>query len=86
MIVAEHLSVWHLLRETVNSRSKEAKVSEPLLPAALFRSILEGTAYPAALLNGVWLRIRAGGEITWGGPPVSKRIGSRGKRTIVQWP
>ena len=67
----EHLSVWHLLRETVNSHSKETKVS-PLLPAALFRSILEGTAYPAALLNGVWLRIRAEGEITRGRAAIIK--------------
>lgn len=54
----ENLSFWQLLQETVNPNSKD-KNPAPLLGGALVRSVLEGLPYPAALLEGVFVRLRA---------------------------
>ena len=67
----EHLSINQLLYETVNPHAK-VKAASPALSGALLRSLLEGTDYPAALFNGVWLRIRAEKEITRGRAAILK--------------
>ena len=67
----ESLSIWRLLKETVNQKSKEKSVS-PALAGELLRSVLNGYCYPATLLNGVVLRIRADHEITRGRAAIIK--------------
>lgn len=57
-----YLSVGSLLFETVNKKAKE-KSASPVLAGALMRAILNDTRYPAALLDGVLLRIRADHDI-----------------------
>ena len=61
----ETLSVWSLVQETVNQNSRDKKLS-PQLAGDVLRSILTGTPYPATLLNGAELRIRAEQTITRG--------------------
>lgn len=61
----ETLSVWSLVQETVNQNSRDKKPS-PQLAGDVLRSILTGTPYPATLLNGAELRIRAEQTITRG--------------------
>lgn len=51
-------SLWSLLQETVNNNSKEKNAS-PVLAGELLRSVLGDTLYPAGLLNGITLRVRA---------------------------
>lgn len=53
--------IWHLLKET----ARETKDISPVLGGVLMRSILEGTAYPMPLYNGVLNRIRADQRITY---------------------
>ena len=72
----ESLSVWELLRETVNPNSREKKAS-PLMSGELIRAILSGGRYPATLLNNVMLRIRAEREITRGRAAIIKAYYSR---------
>ncbi|MEG1441696.1 MAG: type I-C CRISPR-associated protein Cas8c/Csd1, partial [Oscillospiraceae bacterium] len=55
---AERLSIWKLLNETVNPKSKD-KSASPLLAGALAMSILNNQRYPAVLMNAIMLRIRA---------------------------
>lgn len=52
------LPPWRLLQATVNMKSQD-KTPKPQLAGDLLRSILTDTRYPATLLNGVVLRIRA---------------------------
>lgn len=49
---------WKLLDATVNQNSKD-KSPSPIMSGEVLRSILTDTRYPASLLNGVTLRIRA---------------------------
>lgn len=67
----ETLPVWKLLSETVNQNSRE---KEPVLTLAgeTLRAILNNTRYPATLLNGVTIRIRAERKITWGRAAILK--------------
>ncbi len=58
------LPLWHLLQETVNQNAKD-KSPQPQLAGSLLRSILEGYRYPATLLSGLTLRIRAEKTINW---------------------
>ncbi len=67
----EILPVWQLLRETVNKKSKDAMPSKQMAGDVL-RAVLTGEPYPATLLQGVMLRIRAERDIT------------RGKAAILQ--
>lgn len=72
----DNISLWRLLYATVRSQSqnepssyKEAKQNlekylSPELSGELLRSILMNTRYPATLLNGITLRIRAERTIT----------------------
>lgn len=56
----EHLDAWALVRETTR-RGSDGKYSDPApqLSGSLLYAILTGGRYPATLLNGVTLRIRA---------------------------
>lgn len=67
----ETLPVWKLLSETVNQNSRDKKPSQELAGETL-RAILNNTRYPATLLNGVTLRIRAEREITRGRAAILK--------------
>lgn len=67
----ETLPVWKLLSETVNQNSRE-KEPVPTLAGETLRAILNNTRYPATLLNGVTIRIRAERKITWGRAAVLK--------------
>ena len=57
-------SLKALLDATVNQKSKDKQAS-PELAGETLRAILNDTPYPATLLNGVVLRIRAEHAVTW---------------------
>lgn len=59
----EFLPPWKLLNETVNQNSRD-KAPVPELPGEVLRAILNNTPYPATLLNGIELRIRAERNVT----------------------
>lgn len=65
------LSLWWLLRETVNQKSRDKEPS-PAMAGATTRAIFTGGLYPASLLQTVMLRIRAEHEITWGRAAILK--------------
>lgn len=65
------LSLWALLRETVNMKSKD-KSPSPAMAGATARAVFSGGPYPASLLEAVMLRIRAEREITWGRAAIIK--------------
>ena len=57
-----NIPVWRMLKETVNPNSREKKPAADMAGDTL-RAILTNTPYPATLLNGVTLRIRADREM-----------------------
>ena len=65
------LSLWALLRETVNLNSKD-KSPSPAMAGATARAVFSGGLYPASLLEAVMLRIRAERNITWGRAAIIK--------------
>lgn len=65
------LPIWVMLNETVNPKSQDKKPSS-VLAKSTARAIFAGTAYPAALLNGAMLRIRAERNITRGRAAIIK--------------
>ncbi len=65
------ISLWKLLDETVNQNSRD-KTPVPNLSGEMLRAILNDTRYPATLLNGVTLRIRAEQNITRGRAAILK--------------
>jgi len=67
----ETLPLWKLLGETVNQNSRD-KSPTPGMAGETLRAILTGTRYPATLLNGVSLRIRAERKITRGRAAILK--------------
>lgn len=67
----EVLSLWALLRETVNLNSKD-KSPSPAMAGAAARAIFSGGLYPASLLEAAMLRIRAERNITWGRAAIIK--------------
>lgn len=67
----ETIPLWKLLDETVNQNSKN-KAPVPNLAGETLRAILNNTPYPAQLLSGVNLRIRAESEITRGRAAIIK--------------
>ena len=58
----DNIPVWRMLKETVNPNSREKKPAADMAGDTL-RTILTNTPYPATLLNGVTLRIRADREM-----------------------
>ena len=67
----EELPVWKLLSETVNQNTRD-KAPAPELAGEVLRAILTDTRYPATLLNGATLRIRAEQEVTRGRAAILK--------------
>ena len=67
----EVLSLWALLRETVNLNAKD-KSPSPAMAGAAARAIFSGGLYPASLLEATMLRIRAERNITWGRAAIIK--------------
>ena len=65
------LPMWKLLSETVNLNARD-KSPVPNLAGEVLRSILTDTPYPATLLNGVTLRIRAEHNVTRGRAAILK--------------
>lgn len=65
------LSLWETLNETVNQNARD-KAASPELAGELLRAVLNDTRYPATLLHGVTLRIRAEREITRGRAAILK--------------
>ncbi len=72
----KRLSVWALARETVNQKERNPAPT-PRLVGELLRAILTGGRYPATLLNGVTLRIRAESEVTRGRAAILKAYYTR---------
>lgn len=56
--VRAYLGIWRMLQETVNKKSRDKK-PVPNMAGALYRSIISGSRYPAALYTAVLNRIRA---------------------------
>lgn len=67
----ETIPLWKLLDETVNQNSRD-KSPVPGMAGETLRAILSDTPYPASLLNGVALRIRAEREVTRGRAAILK--------------
>ncbi|MBP3656828.1 MAG: type I-C CRISPR-associated protein Cas8c/Csd1 [Clostridia bacterium] len=65
------LSVWWLLNETVNQKSKDKQPS-PQLAGDLARAIWMGTPYPATLYEQTQIRIRAEHKVTRGRAAIIK--------------
>ena len=65
------LSLWAMLRETVNLNSRD-KSPSPAMAGAATRAVFSGGLYPASLLEAVMLRIRAERNITWGRAAIIK--------------
>ena len=61
----EYLSIYSLLRETVNSNFRD-KAPSPLLTGSFLRSVLMDSLYPASFMNGLIIKIRAERDITRG--------------------
>lgn len=72
----QHLPFWKLLQETVNQSARD-KVPSPQMAADFMRAILTGGTYPASLLNGAMLRIRAEHKVSWGKAAIIKAYYSR---------
>lgn len=72
----EYISLWGLLSAVINENSGKKTLS-PHLSGDVLRSILMGTPYPVALLNGAQQRIRAEREITRGRAAIIKAYYSR---------
>ncbi len=67
----ETLPPWKLLDETVNQNSRD-KSPPPGMAGETLRAVLTDTRYPATLLNGVCLRVRAEREVTRGRAAILK--------------
>src|SRR5699024_6305015 len=68
------LPIWCLARETVRKPSPGSRPSEPnpRLAGDLLLSVLNDAPYPATLLDGAVLRIRAEHNISWGQASILK--------------
>lgn len=67
----EILPLWKLLGETVSQKARD-KSPAPNLAGDTLRAIFTNIRYPAPLLNGVTLRIRAESEVTRGRAAILK--------------
>lgn len=67
----ETIPLYFLLQETVNKKDKDPAPA-PQLSGDVLRAVVDGMPYPATLLNGVMLRIRAEREITRGRAAILK--------------
>lgn len=78
----ESLPLWHMLQETVNQKSKD-KTPAPNMAGQTLRAILMNTPYPATLLYGVNLRIRAEHTVTRGRAAILKAYYLKNPHTDV---
>ena len=76
------LPIWALVRETVNQNARDKKPS-PQLAGDLLRAVLTGGRYPATLLNGAVLRIRAEQSVTRGRAAILKAYYLRNEPTDI---
>lgn len=68
----KYLSVYGMLRETVNQKSKD-KTPAPNMAAMVLQSILSGSRYPESLYINTLIRIRSeNGNVTWGRAAIIK--------------
>ena len=67
----ETLSMWALLKETVNPNSRD-KSAQPQLVGEMLRAVLTGSLYPAALYTQTEIRLRAEKDITRGKAAIIK--------------
>lgn len=67
----DNLPLWKILSETVNQNARD-KSPAPELAGEVLRAVLTGGRYPATLLNGVVLRIRAEHKVTRGRAAIIK--------------
>lgn len=67
----ETLSIWALLRETVNPNSRD-KSAQPQLIGEMLRAVLTGSLYPSALYTQTEIRMRAEKEINRGKAAIIK--------------
>lgn len=58
------LNIWQILNETANQNSRDKKIPSPIV-SSVFRSVLEGIAYPEGLYENIMLRIKAERDINW---------------------
>lgn len=65
------IPLWKLLDETVNQNSRD-KTPVPNLAGEVLRAVLNDTRYPATLLHGVTLRIRAERKVSRGRAAILK--------------
>ncbi len=78
----ETIPIWRLLEETVNPSARDKKPI-PGMAGEMVRAVLNDTRYPATLLNGVVLRIRAEHTITRGRAAILKAYYSKNKHPDV---
>ena len=57
-------TIWHLLYEASNKKSKDKKIPAPIISSLLY-AVLSGTPYPEGLYENVLLRIRAEHDVNW---------------------
>ena len=76
----EILPLWLLLRETVNQKAREPSPSKQMAGEVLL-AVLNGSQYPATLLHGVMLRIRAESTVTRGRAAILKAYYLRERNT-----
>ena len=76
------LTIWRMALETVRKPASGSRAPEPAqrLAGDLLLAVLNDAPYPATLLNGVQLRIRAQQDITWGQAAILKAYYSRNSR------
>lgn len=72
------LPMWKLLSETVNKNAKD-RTPSPQMAADTLQAVVMGVPYPASLLNGVMMRIRAEKEVTRGRAAIIKAYYLRNK-------
>lgn len=72
------IPLWRMLYETVNMNSREKEPSHVMAGETL-RAVLTNTRYPATLLNGVNLRIRAEHNVTPGRAAIIKAYYTKNK-------
>lgn len=77
-----YVPIWKVLDETVNHNSKNKDVN-PNMAGDLVRSVLTNTYYPATLLNGITLRIRAEHTINRARAGIIKAFYSKNKNNYV---
>lgn len=77
------LSVWALARETARIVPGKTPDVSSQLTGSLLRAVLSGGRYPATLLNGVTLRIRAEQNVTYGRAAILKAYYLRNEPTDI---